>query len=455
MTAMVSAEPGQLTATRRFGRWPRPGALLGTGLWVATLLAVVLSLLHWLGMGAPDLPLSFVHGPAGVGAISVCALVYATIGGALAARVRGNPVGWLLLAIGGALASILPISLAVADALSVLRPAPAATLIGAWVVSSFLVPPAIAAQTAVMVLFPNGRLVTARWGWAIVASSAGAALLSIGLAFGPTNRAYPSLATPLPVPETLTAALPLARIAGVALLVLSTAAAAGALIRRYRSADVVVRQQLRWIVLAGIVLAMTLTPYVVGGYVARVDEGTGEFLVTLAALGASVFPIVVAIAVLRYDLFDIDRLIRRTLVYVPLTATLAGLFATGLWAVQRLFIILTGDSSDMAVAVTTLLLAAMFQPLRTELESAVDRRFHPHRDEPQPSAEDLISPAEDARFRELEEHVRRLERLLDEKRIPERRRIRRPSKVPGHVRDRGHPRPPSHPRSSSRPLART
>jgi hypothetical protein len=81
------------------------------------------------------------------------------------------------------------------------------------------------------------------------------------------------------------------------------------------------------------------------------------------------------IAILHHRLWDIDLLINRTLVYVPLTAILAGLFAAGLGVAQRLFVALTGDRSDAAVVLTTLVVAAVFEPIRTGLRATVDRHF--------------------------------------------------------------------------------
>jgi hypothetical protein len=106
-------------------------------------------------------------------------------------------------------------------------------------------------------------------------------------------------------------------------------------------------------------------------------------LEALAALGSAplgdAFTLLAAlslgIAILRYRLWDIDLLLNRTLVYVPLTAIMAGLFAAGLGVFQRLFVALTGDRSDAAVVLTTLVIAAAFEPIRTGLRTTVDRYF--------------------------------------------------------------------------------
>src|SRR5205814_2504800 len=130
---------------------------------------------------------------------------------------------------------------------------------------------------------------------------------------------------------------------------------------RYRRGDSVDRQQLRWflaaVALAALPLAVTPIP-AIGG------PGTG----LLAAIGLLLVPISVGIAVTRYRLYEIDHLISRTLVYVPLTALLAGLYAAVVTLLQRVFQSVTGDRSDAAIIISTLILASVFTPIRKWLE---------------------------------------------------------------------------------------
>ena len=95
----------------------------------------------------------------------------------------------------------------------------------------------------------------------------------------------------------------------------------------------------------------------------------------LAFVGFALVPVAIGIAILRYRLYDIDILIRRTAVYVPLTAILAGLYAALTALLQRLFIAATGERSDAAVIASTLLLATLFTPVKGWLQGVVDRRF--------------------------------------------------------------------------------
>jgi hypothetical protein len=87
-------------------------------------------------------------------------------------------------------------------------------------------------------------------------------------------------------------------------------------------------------------------------------------------------PISIAVAVLRYRLYDIDILINRTLVYGTLSATLIALYFVGIVVLQRLFVVLTGQQSTLAVVASTLLIAALFNPLRRRIQSFIDRRFY-------------------------------------------------------------------------------
>jgi hypothetical protein len=101
----------------------------------------------------------------------------------------------------------------------------------------------------------------------------------------------------------------------------------------------------------------------------------GANLVIFPLAGTTV-PIALGIAILRYHLYDIDLLINRTLVYGSLTATLIATYFGGIVVLQRLFVVLTGERSTLAVVASTLLIAALFNPLRRRTQSFVDRRFY-------------------------------------------------------------------------------
>jgi hypothetical protein len=97
---------------------------------------------------------------------------------------------------------------------------------------------------------------------------------------------------------------------------------------------------------------------------------------TIYLILALLIPISIAVAVLRYRLYDIDILINRTLVYGSLTAALIAIYFGGIVVLQRLFVLLTGEQSTLAVVASTLLIAALFNPLRRRIQSFIDRRFY-------------------------------------------------------------------------------
>jgi hypothetical protein len=144
------------------------------------------------------------------------------------------------------------------------------------------------------------------------------------------------------------------------------------LVVRYRRASGVERQQLRW--LAG--AALLIGVYILGGLLGF-DRLLGEALWSLRnAVANAGFYAAVGVAILRYRLYEIDIIINRTLVYGYLTATLVALYFGGIVVLQRVFVALTGQKSSLAVVASTLVIDALFQPLRGRIQSFIDRRFY-------------------------------------------------------------------------------
>src|SRR5215213_1964175 len=146
--------------------------------------------------------------------------------------------------------------------------------------------------------------------------------------------------------------------------------------RYTRVSDATQRQQTKWVVL-GLVVALggyLVFPFVdalfPGGLLASLLANTAYFVLLLF------LPISIAIAILRYRLYEIDLLINRTLVYGSLTVTLVALYFGGIVLLQRMFVLLTGQKSTLAVVASTLLIAALFNPLRRRIQSFIDRRFY-------------------------------------------------------------------------------
>jgi hypothetical protein len=135
------------------------------------------------------------------------------------------------------------------------------------------------------------------------------------------------------------------------------------------------RQQIKWFAYATVVL--------VGGVVLdfTVSEATGlrwlgEIGFALTMVGLAGLPIAIGIAVLRYRLYNIDQIINRTFVYGALTATLLTVYVADIVLLQRLFVLITGERSTLAVVASTLMIAALFTPLRRRIQSFIDRRFY-------------------------------------------------------------------------------
>ena len=163
------------------------------------------------------------------------------------------------------------------------------------------------------------------------------------------------------------------------MLLLFLVSLAGALVYNFRTIhNPVERAQLRWFALGmGLGLGGTVTVYLIGGLLNSAEPADGwlnQLVITLMNLLLLLFPLGLGIAILRYRLFDIDVIIRRTTSYAILTGLLALVYFGSIVVLQRLLTPITGDS-DVAVVISTLLIAALFLPLRRRVQDAIDRRF--------------------------------------------------------------------------------
>jgi hypothetical protein len=165
------------------------------------------------------------------------------------------------------------------------------------------------------------------------------------------------------------------RAGATAIIVACVGLAVASLALRYRRGSDLTRSQLRWIVLAAAISSVAALPYVAFRYLIYVDDSAGEVAAAIAQIGSCALPLAAAFAMSRYRLFDVDVLIGRTLVYLPLMGILGGLYAAGMAVFQRVSVALTGETSDVAGIVAILMVASAFTPVRRALESAIDRRF--------------------------------------------------------------------------------
>ncbi|MCU0505727.1 MAG: hypothetical protein MUE82_08140 [Chloroflexi bacterium] len=374
MTAAVSIPP-----RRGYRRPALPSVrLLAWGGWLALAASVVASVAVWASDGFPSLPLSFASGPANVVAVSLVSLSAGTVGALLAWRHPRSAIGWLLLVQGLLLGLLTPVNLLVGQGLEAARMWPATTVAAAWAMSTFLTPVTAGTGILVLLLFPDGRFAGRRWWTAGVVTFVGTGLLAGASALGPSGMLwYPAVPNPTSLPYALDVPVGGMRIVGVGLTVLALGLAGASVLVRYRHADRRLRLQLRWIVAGVVVMGVAFMPFLLGRYVIAVGDGVSDALLVFAAAGAAAFPLTVAVAIVREHLYEIDAIIWRTLVYIPLMGLLAGLYAASVALFQRLFVSMTGNGTDAAIVLSSLILAGAFTPARQAIEARVSKRFKP------------------------------------------------------------------------------
>ena len=296
-------------------------------------------------------------------------VVYAAVGGLIVERQPRNAVGWLFCAIGLMFASGELYSDYQAHAA-----APAGQTAFALVTSATASTGALIVALALM-LFPTGRFGSPRWRRIAIALLVANAAWSIVLALEPGPlSADPDIVNPLGVDGAAGLLHTLADIGGL-VLAATLIAPIVSVVARFRAARGIERQQLKWLAFAGAMSAVLLALVFGLGAVLDFDEGLGR-VVAGTVLGVVVAspPVAAAIAILRYRLYDVDVVINRTLVYGALTATLAAAYLGSV-----LLVGLALGRSGLAVAVSTLAVAALFRPARARIQAAVDQRFYRRR----------------------------------------------------------------------------
>jgi len=316
------------------------------------------------------------RGPAtGDQAFGVLMLGYATVGALVAARRPGNAVGWLLLAT------------AVSFAVQALAEAYAWTpsypgyLFFAWLAAWVWCVPVMLAAIFLPLLFPDGRLLSGRWRPLVWLGMGALATSIVGQAVKPGDMGLeaPGAPTnPFGAPERAGGLIDALLSAAYLLAAVAFLLAVTSLVLRFRRARGAARQQLKWIAVVGLLTFGAIAVGVSGALLpvgAWHDTSNDVTYVALLVIFVLGIPAATGIAILRHRLYDIDVVINRTLVYGSLTAILA---ATYLCTVLLLRLVLDPVTrhSDLAVAGSTLAVAALVRPLRFHIQSAVDRRFY-------------------------------------------------------------------------------
>jgi hypothetical protein len=295
---------------------------------------------------------------------------FAVVGALLVSKRPTNAIGWIMAAV-ALMVSIFLAGDSYAAYTMVIHGQPdGLAVIGAWIGGWYWYPLLVLVLVYLPLLFPDGRMPSRRWLPVAVLTGVGtlgmivlgALADSLHLNEAPGYRIDNPIGIEglgyvedLPVFGVLTG-----------LLFFGIIGAAASVVVRFLRSRGIERQQMKWFVYA--VVPMLLIP----------TDGFLPGIISSVALGVVLIglPTAIGIAVLRYRLYEIDTLINRTLVYGSLTAMLVGLYLVGIVVLQRFFVLLTGQQSTLAVVASTLLIAALFAPLRRRIQFFIDRRFY-------------------------------------------------------------------------------
>ena len=355
------ARQARQTSDRETGRIrARAIAWLAWFLWMLCVALVALTGL--LGYLTPPIPkwemptvLAVLYG--------VLLLTYPTVGAVIASRRPKNAVGWIFCFFG-----LLLIASSFVRAYTnfslFAQPAPLpATQYTAWLADSGFELASIAMVCALLLLlYPDGRLLARGWGIAAWGAVIGCLLWVLEWATWPGPLyAYRSIDNPFGISGSAQEAVEALGALGILLVAFCSVAAGISWIYRWERADGQERQQLKWFAYSFFLIVISFVY---------------PWYLTPPAL--ALLPIAAGIAIMRYRLYDIDVVINRTLVYGSLTAILAGVYFSGVTATQTIFQSLTGQERlpQLTIVVSTLVIAALFMPLRRRIQAFIDRRFY-------------------------------------------------------------------------------
>jgi len=289
----------------------------------------------------------------------------AAVGWLLATRIPRNPLGWMLLFVSGCFAFAAPAYL-LGGALTESNPAIAAWFLwyaGGDETGWIWLPPIGLLFTQVLLRFPDGRLPSPRWRWFSIFSTvllvAGTVLISTAYA-----EVRPGVANPVASEWVIDHLDTIFPVIGLPLLACFFVSAASVVVR-YRNAGSVERAQIRWVAwAASIVIGTFILSFAVPW---NVENVLNQVVVIMYAL----IPIAIGIAVMRYRLYEIDRIVSRSISYALVTAAVVGVYVVVVTSLTSLL----PDADRVSIAVATLAAAAAFQPVLRRVRDAVDRRF--------------------------------------------------------------------------------
>jgi hypothetical protein len=302
-------------------------------------------------------------------------VVTPTVGALIVTREPGNPIGWIFCAAG----LLLPLSgVSQGYGLYTLMTKPGSLPggdVAAWLATWLFLPALVLLGPLFFMLFPDGRPLSRRWRPFAWLALFGMAAVTVGQWFhpGPLNTApFEKVVNPVGIPA---AKGPLSWLIlfGFWAILLAVLGAAVSLVLRFRRSRGATRLQMKWLAMSGVAFALAMLVSTVLFMLGYPEAGNVPVLLALSSV-----PIFAGEAMLRRRLYDIDVVINRALVYAALTATLAGAYLGSVLLLQLLLDPVTSGSS-LAVAVSTLAVAALFRPARARIQAVVDKRFYRHK----------------------------------------------------------------------------
>jgi hypothetical protein len=307
---------------------------------------------------------------------------FPVVGVLIASRRPGNWIGWICL-----ISGLFWTAFFENDASSAYELARTGTVKSSVTLDALTqavwVPPVGLLGIYMILLFPDGRLPSRRW--RPFAWFAGGVMVLINvitaLVPGPLEG-HPGVRNPFGLEQYPW--LPGVAVSIVLMLPLCILVSAFGLVLRYRRSGREVREQIKWLAFAASFVGLVYFGTLISGLLLSPESYTANqtpplwvsLSMNLTYISFASVPTAIGFAVLKYRLYDIDIIINRAVVYGPLTATLVALYFAGIVVLQRFFVLLSGQQSTLAVVASTLLIAALFIPLRRRIQSFIDRRFY-------------------------------------------------------------------------------
>ena len=380
-------------------------------IWTWCALIIVTALVSWVFFLMSSLAENTIVNTVTGATTNLAFIAFGTTGALVISRQPRNTVGWLMMLL-GSLAFVWPFDIYVNNLAQPPTEPSALFLLGLWFWSwlwLWLIFPLL----FILLFFPTGRLLSPRWRWVAFLGIALCLFFILFVTFGAEFGAQDgSWAVPNPIGFIPMDAFPMA--VWAILLLTFVGLCVASLFVRYRRASSVEREQIKWLLYAG---ALFLVIYAVGFVFSDLEGLANDLWSMVLFAGILAFPVAIAIAILRYRLYDIDVIIRRTVLYAALTAILALVYFGSVTLLTSLFSSVSGQQSALAIVLSTLFIAALFNPLRRRMQDWIDRRFFRRKYDAQQVLAQFAATARDET--DLDSLTRELVRVVEETLQPE------------------------------------